>query len=325
MNALGRFLSWLPRRPAVQPESAWAGPGKGPDQPRPRLKDCLLDAHLEEHGYAVAREVLGAAEMARLARLFEEHDTDVHRRPFGVSLHSSDAGMRQAVDRGIRAVLAPKVAQLTNGYRCCFGNFLVKAPVGSAEGGVVKLHQDVSLVNEAQFQSLAFWIPLSDTDEGNGCLRVVPGSHHFSQALRWPGAPFAFDRDEDRLLAASVALPVRAGDCAIFSAKLVHWSEPNRSGRIRVVAGGAGVPRAAQLIYLHQDASKPHLLEIYSVSDDFYATHAYQTRPEPAEGAELIAHVRARQAPLGEKDWTGAPNRQRSSASLQLNAPGPTT
>lgn len=293
MNAFRRLLPWLPRRAAVQPESAWAGSGNGPDQPRPRLKDPALERHLEEHGYAVAPNVLEAAEMAELGRLFEAHDADVHRHAFGVSIHSADISYRRAVDRGIRAVLASKVADLANGYRCCFGNFIVKAPASADGGGAVQLHQDLSLVNEAEFQSLAFWSPLVDTDEVNGCLHVVPGSHRLSQALRWPGAPFAFIEDEDRLLAESVPVPVRAGDCVIFSAKLIHWSAPNRSGRTRVVAGGAAVPAAAQLIYLHQKPSKPHLLDVYAVTDGFYATHRYLAEPEPEEEAELIACVAA--------------------------------
>lgn len=294
----GMLRRLLSMSPAVQPESAWAGKGNGPDQPRPRLRDPALERHFEEHGFAIARSVLDATGMAALARLFEAHDAEVHRRPFGVSLHSSDAGFRRAVDRGIRAVLAPKVAELTNGYRCCFGNFMVKAPAGPGDGGVMQLHQDLSLVNEALFQSLAFWIPLVDTDEENGCLRVVPGSHRFSQSLRWPGAPFAFAADEERLLAQSVALPVQAGDAIVTSAKLLHWSAPNRSGTTRVVAGGAAVPEAAPLIYLHRDPAKPHRLEVYSVSDEFYATHIYMRRPEPGEGAQLVAHVPARQAAL---------------------------
>lgn len=283
-------------RPPLQPESAWAGSGAGPDQPRPRLADRALEAQLEEQGYAVAPGFLDPTGIEELAGLSAVHDAAVHHRPFGASLHSEDVPYRQAVDAGIRALLGRRIEEIAPGYRLCFGNFLAKAPVGpSGEAGEVKLHQDVAFVNEAKFQTMSFWIPLTDTDEENGCLRLVPGSHLYSQSLRWAGAPFAFAGDERSLLERAKAVPVRAGDAVIFSAKLVHWSAPNRGSGRRLVAGGLAAPKAAPLIYLHQDPDAPDILEVYRVRDDFYATHTYRTRPRDAD---LVARIPARQARL---------------------------
>ena len=300
MSLVRRMLAWRPSVAPLQPESAWAGTGNGPDQPHPRLMDVALDAELHDQGYTVARSFLDSGRIEQLTRLAAAHDATVHHQPFGASLHSGDVAYRQAVDGGIRALLGPWVEAISPGYRLCFGNYLVKAPVGPGEeAGEVKLHQDPSFVNEAEFETLSFWIPLADTDEENGCLRLVPGSHRFSQSLRWAGAPFAFAGDEEWLLQRAKPLPVRAGDAVIFSAKLVHWSAPNRSQAPRLVAGGLAAPKAAPLIYLHQDPSDPDLLEVYRVSDDFYTRHAYRSRPRDAE---LIARVPARQGKLNLRE-----------------------
>ena len=299
MRFLRRLLPWRADGSLLQPESAWAGPGQGAEQPRPRLTDAVLEAELEEKGYTVAPDFLTREELKELARLAEAHDAAVHHRPFGVSLHSEDVAYRQAVDEGIRAILAPKAAEIAPGYRLCFGNFLVKVPVGPTdEAGVVKLHQDLSFVNEAEFQTLSLWIPLTDTNEENGCLRIVTGSHLYSDSLRWAGASFAFAGDEDLLTRRAIPLPVRAGDAVIFGAKLVHWSAPNRSSATRLVAGALAAPKAAPLICLHQDSTNPKVLDVYKVGDDFYARHTYLSRPRDGE---LIARVPARQAPLAAR------------------------
>ena len=294
MKLLRRIMSSFQFSRVLHAEEAWAGTGTGPAQPRPRLVDPLLEADLEEQGYAVAPGFVRPDEIEALAALFAAQDAAVHHRPFGASLHSDDVAYRTAVDAGIRAILGPRVAQIASGYRLCFGNFLAKAPVApEEETGAVRLHQDVAFVNEALFETLSFWIPLSDTDEANGCLRIVPGSHRYSHSLRWPAAPFAFSSHETLLLARSRPVPVRAGDAVIFGAKLVHWSAPNRSAASRVVAGGLAAPKEAPLIYLHQDPRDPDALDVYFVPDDFDAHHAYGRRPRTGRP---VARVPARQA-----------------------------
>jgi ectoine hydroxylase len=79
-------------------------------------------------------------------------------------------------------------------------------------------------------------ITLDDADRGNGCFRVVPGSHRNGFL---PGIedgttlgplftdPSAFDEDAQWLA------EVPAGSLVVFSAHSVHGSEPNRSDRVR--------------------------------------------------------------------------------------------
>jgi len=79
-------------------------------------------------------------------------------------------------------------------------------------------------------------VALDDADEGNGCFRVVRGSHRRGclPGLRDEGAlgplftdPAGFD------LSAQVPLAMPAGSLAFFSPHAVHGSEPNRSSRAR--------------------------------------------------------------------------------------------
>jgi ectoine hydroxylase len=79
-------------------------------------------------------------------------------------------------------------------------------------------------------------ITLDDADRGNGCFRVVPGSHRdgFLPGLQDGTAlgplftdPEHFDAERQWLA------EVPAGSLVFFSAHTVHGSEPNRSDRAR--------------------------------------------------------------------------------------------
>ena len=292
MNLLRRImLNWRTSSAPLEAESQWAGRGTAPEQPRPRLVDETLETDLEAKGYAIVPGLLDRGEIESLTVLLAANDAEVHGRPFGTSLHSDDVDYRRAVDIGIRSVLDPKVEAVLNGYRLCFANFLMKSPVDPAvDDGEVRLHQDIAMVNEARFETLAIWVPLANVDEQNGCLRVVPGSHLYSDRLRWAGTTFVPEEDEEFLRERAEAVPLKAGDAMIFGPKLVHWSAPNRSRVRRAVVGGPMAPTAASMIYLHQDPASPDMLDVYSVQDDFYARHTYLDRPREAD---LVARIPA--------------------------------
>lgn len=79
-------------------------------------------------------------------------------------------------------------------------------------------------------------VAFDDADETNGCLRVIPGSHH---AGNLPGTddgtplggfytdPGSFDASHQ------VALAVPAGSLIFFSPFVIHGSQPNESDRAR--------------------------------------------------------------------------------------------
>ena len=100
---------------------------------------------------------------------------------------------------------------------------------------------------------MSVWIPLQDTNEANGCLWVVPGSHrrglmpHHRQKTGQCRLAI-----EPQVLSEADAIPfaVKAGDVLLFSALLWHHSKGNQTGHVRrafivsyqeaMVAGGNG-------------------------------------------------------------------------------------
>jgi ectoine hydroxylase-related dioxygenase (phytanoyl-CoA dioxygenase family) len=102
---------------------------------------------------------------------------------------------------------------------------LVKPP---EEGAPFPMHQDYPYFPHERHSVLAASVHLDDTDEQNGCLHVIPGSHAWGP-LEAHGDSHTVDYELD----AGVACPARAGDVLFFNYLTIHGSGVNRSTRTR--------------------------------------------------------------------------------------------
>ena len=85
---------------------------------------------------------------------------------------------------------------------------------------------------------LTVWFPLMDTDEENGCLQVVPGSHRSDLMTHCPGlghaSPSGLQIPESEFeVGKALPIPLKKGDALFMSKFTVHSSLPNNSDRIR--------------------------------------------------------------------------------------------
>jgi len=140
-------------------------------------------------------------------------------------VHRSEA-IRLFVTHGPQVALAVEVL----GRNVCFTHqqFVSKA-AGAGEGTDVPWHQDSGYGRLEPPTDLTVWIALSATDEHNGCLWVLPGSHR---------AGLLPHGRAGGLMAAAVAdggtpVPMQCGDALLFSGHLLHRSLPNRSESAR--------------------------------------------------------------------------------------------
>lgn len=77
---------------------------------------------------------------------------------------------------------------------------------------------------------------LSDTTPNNGCLRVVPGSH------RWPQAMLHEQAHDSNARPDEVDVPVKAGDLFIGDRRILHATHPNQENSWRTCLTIAYVP-----------------------------------------------------------------------------------
>lgn len=106
------------------------------------------------------------------------------------------------------------------------------------QGLEVPWHQDGQYWPIRPRATVTAWIALDDVDAGNGCMRVVPGSHRageFSHVVSDREDLVLNNVLEDpRLdLASSRNIELEAGQVSLHDVNIVHGSQPNTSGRRR--------------------------------------------------------------------------------------------
>jgi len=107
--------------------------------------------------------------------------------------------------------------------------------------GHVAWHQDVPHWNLVPPRTVTAWVALSDVTEENGCVRMIPGSHHAGSrasvaaadpaSLLSAGLQFDVAEAEQR---AAVPVPLRAGEISLHDGMTVHGSPGNRTAHPRI-------------------------------------------------------------------------------------------
>ena len=262
--------------------------GAGQDaERRVTFSDPELQAAFALNGY-VKVPLISSDEVAQLATTWEK--LSKQRGPgFHASMYSDDRTFKADTDAAVRAVLAPALERWLEDHVAFVGNFVVKGPGPESEVGP---HQDWTFVDESKYCTMTVWCPLTDTDDHNGTLRVVPGSHRWVQNPRGTPIdtfPFPFEglreplRERD-----SVPIAVQAGEAIIADHRLVHGSQPNLGDGVRIVAACGAAPAEAQLrhMYFVDDG----VADVYAADDpEFFNDLVPGVRPdaEPMETVEF--------------------------------------
>ena len=118
---------------------------------------------------------------------------------------------------------------------------LVKPP---EQGAPFPMHQDHPYFPHERHSLVAASVHLDDTDEANGCLHVVPGSHRLG-----PLEARGDSKTLDCPLESGVACPAAAGDVLFFNYLTIHGSGVNRSPRTR-----------RNVLFQYRDPADPPLL-----------------------------------------------------------------
>ena len=116
------------------------------------------------------------------------------------------------------------------------GDYHVRPKVPDSEFTAFPFHQDSQYYGKQSQHAhiISVWIPLVDVDESNGCLFVIPGSHHwgiFESARDENENMRTFDDIESK--GTPVPVPMKKGDILLFSNLTFHGSKLNKSDSVR--------------------------------------------------------------------------------------------
>jgi len=191
----------------------------------------------QEHGYYAPVRVLESGRAAALRARLEAFESDhtaarrLLRNKSHLLLTWLDALIReQRVLDAVEDLIGPNIL-------CWASSFFIK---DGRDPSYVSWHQDSTYWGLEPPDIVTAWIALSESDEGNGAMRVIPDSHKLDQLghrdtfathnLLSRGQEIAVEVDERQ----AVALPLAPGEMSLHHVRLIHGSEPNPSDRRRI-------------------------------------------------------------------------------------------
>ncbi len=222
-------------------------------------------ARLHEQGYFMCGRVLSGDELAEARRHVDRALVQYTRdgtRPEKLNfIHTYDdyfmqlATHRRLLDV-VESVLGPDIA--------LFSSHLLCKPAG--DGQRVVWHQDSAYWPLEPMAVLTLWLALDDCDADNGCMRVMPGSHHGGIVAHQSAGPDSLLKKQapGELVdeAATVDIALRAGECSLHLPNLVHGSNANNSGRRRAGLPLRYIPTTTRVMPVDERAFNPNYPDV---------------------------------------------------------------
>jgi ectoine hydroxylase-related dioxygenase (phytanoyl-CoA dioxygenase family) len=242
-----------------------------------------LAAQFDRDGYAAPLDILTPDEVARCRIQYEQLEHD--RKAEGITARPTqqhmvykpfwDLATHPRVLEIMRAAIGEDLVLIATGF--------FSKPAGESEK-YVAWHQDTTYWGLEPPFAATLWIAIDDSDVANGCLRVIPGSHHkllpHGKSAK-TGNILGNNQEIDPAFideSKAVDLELRAGQASLHHGLTVHGSNPNRSGRRRCgMTVRVTRPDVKPIPGVFVD--KPILVS----GEDRYHNFTYVPRPEFAE------------------------------------------
>jgi hypothetical protein len=206
------------------------------------------------------RQLFSPDRLARLQHIFEEHlaekgdmlsdelDTPHFRDPrlLGFLLSA------EALDL-VEPITGPDIALWSS-------HFICKDPY---TGRATPWHEDSALWQgrvDNYDNIVTVWLALDRSTRENGCMRVIPGTHHngFSRYVQADSATHTFDTQIERVdEAKAVYFDLERGECSLHDSRIVHGAAANTSPHRRCGYTMRYLPATTRVI---PERNRGHLL-----------------------------------------------------------------
>lgn len=205
--------------------------------PRARRLTSAEKAQFRECGYVKDLPVFDGPAVTQLQRRFDELSA---RLPAGTDINKVNCwhkANRWAYELCATPAILDCVEDLIGGDLVLWGcQFFCKLPGAASH---VPWHQDAQYWPLAPHDTVTVWLAFYDTDDGNGAMRVVAGSHagELKAHRRVEGAQYVLGQaiDESQFdVVDVVTIDLQAGQISLHDDRLIHGSGPSTSGRRRV-------------------------------------------------------------------------------------------
>jgi ectoine hydroxylase-related dioxygenase (phytanoyl-CoA dioxygenase family) len=228
------------------------------------FSDANLQARFDEDGFVTLR-VLQPQHVKRMLALYDATVAGDPKKDLYESSRHNTLEKNAEINLAIRAILDDAVGDMFGDNELFGGTFMVKV---AEQSTVLPLHQDWSVVDESEYQSVFIWCPLVDTSPANGGLFVLPGSHRWFGNYRSGSMPSMRIVPKGPLQQGLKDINLAAGEAIIYSDRLFHGSYTNPTPLPRVVVTGRINERGAQLVYYHR--VDDNTVALVKASPEFY-------------------------------------------------------
>ena len=232
------------------------------------FKDEAMQSLFDKQGFLIV-PFIDTEEVNRLVELFYELHGNPQGGGFVSGSYSGDYNYKKKASDAVVKAFEKHYEELFIDYQPFGAAFLYKMPSSESE---LSAHQDWTIVDEDKYVALNCWVPLTDVNETNGALHIVPGSQYDAlHTVRAPTLPFFFSGNDDVVVKESVPMYVKAGSVVILNQSVIHYSPPNKSDKIRlaITAGVKSKGAPMQFHYRDKQQADPKLLEVFDMPEDF--------------------------------------------------------
>jgi ectoine hydroxylase-related dioxygenase (phytanoyl-CoA dioxygenase family) len=132
-------------------------------------------------------------------------------------------------------------------------NFWTKLPGGKE----VPWHQDINYWPLDPPLNVTAWLAIDAVTVENSCVRIIPGSHKKMLPHIHAGQGKWFDEEVDVTYideTKAIDMELRPGEFFLFSERLLHQSNPNRSNKRRM---GLSIRMTTPFVKVYHDQSPP--------------------------------------------------------------------
>lgn len=237
----------------------------------------------EQDGYVIARNILDADLMAEA----RDHVFWLLDRNPGVAPEQLHAHLAVQDPFWIRLVSDPRLLDVAEQFvgpniALFSTHYICKAPY---TGAAVLWHQDGSYWPLDPMEVVTFWLAISETDPGNGCLRIIPRTQHLDlQEMKenLSVANVLNSSIDDSFVDESEAVDciMQPGDVEIHHPNVIHGSNANTGDRWRMGLTIRYIPTTTRIL---RDAGAPFLLRGEAVP----GVNTYHPRPKYIAGEHM--------------------------------------
>lgn len=187
----------------------------------------------------------------------------------------------------ISRIIEPHLKNIFDNYKIITTNFIIKPP---GKGKFI-VHQDWTFVVDTKnYTSLTFWCPLVDTNEENGTLQIVEGSHKIVPDIATSTVDF-YCKNFENAIVEKYGTPIylNAGECLVFDHSILHFSDDNHSSKPRYVMQAILVPSEIEPVFYYFDVNEPEKgFEVFQTKPDFFLFQDFLKRPSNLKSLGFI-------------------------------------